>query len=180
MCLKPPSEDSGLRPVAPPVPGTPLLSGRNVGRGLQPEHRNQRENTFKLPPNLPAICRGSVTQPWQPSETRHLRKCLQREEETWLSLEIVGGWGRKLQSPFSLLRAILGGSGEPTAFGGKAWCHSAHPSTRSGDYSKKNVKFRFSFWGSRINYHPTTCVTSQFPIAISIFLNRNFQTPVLV
>lgn len=157
MCLKPPLKGSDLRPVAPPVPGTPLLSGRNVGRGLQPEHRNQRENTFKLPPNLPAMCRGSVTQPW-PSEMRHLGGVSKGKRRLGCPWRSFGGWGRKLPESLLLAQSHFGRKWEPTAFGGKAWCHSAHPSIRSGHCSKKNVKFRFSFWGSRINYHPTTCV----------------------
>lgn len=91
-------------------------------------------------------------------------------------LEAGGG---NFQSPSPLLRAILGGNEGTNSLWVRSLVPSAHPSIRSGHCSKKNVKFRFSFWGSRINYH-YMCVTSQFPIAISIFFNRNFQTPVLV
>lgn len=93
---------SGLRTVAPPSLGTPLLSGRNGGGRVQPEHRNPRENPVEqLPPNLPANCRGQGHGPPSLGDMPRMKStsngkrrlsCPQR-----VVLRSLGGWGGNFQ-----------------------------------------------------------------------------------
>lgn len=152
-------QGSGLRPVAPPTLGTSPLSGRNVGSEVHFEHRNQRENTFKrLPLNLPAICKGQCTWPYQPSSAMcHLRRGSPREE-TQLSpgcARIFQRLERNIpEEPLPLGSEPFSKEGGTNNLWGKAGCCSAHPNIRSGIVIKK-CELSLNFGGRRINYHPT-------------------------
>lgn len=58
------------------------------GGEAQPEHRNQRENTFEqLPPHLPAVCRGRSCGPSPPLRCATWEAYLQTEEDAELALK---------------------------------------------------------------------------------------------
>lgn len=66
--------------------------------------------------------------------------------------------GELLKGPLPLAQSHFARRWKPNLCG-ETQCRSAQPSIRSEYHNKKMwMKFRFNFWGSRINYHPTICV----------------------